>query len=43
MLKTFTKNIALNLDLIKELKKHSKLEDYELTPILYLLANLKIF
>ena len=32
MLKTFTKNIAANLDLIKELKKHSKLEDYELTP-----------
>ena len=32
MLKTFTKNIATNLDLIKELKKHSKLEDYELTP-----------
>ena len=32
MLKTFTKDIATNLDLIKELKKHSKLEDYELTP-----------
>ncbi len=32
MLKTFVKDIATNLDLIKELKKHSKLEDYELTP-----------
>ena len=32
MLKTFAKNIASNIDLIQELKKHSKLEDYELTP-----------
>ena len=32
MLKTFIKNIGANLELIKELKKHSKLEDYELTP-----------
>ena len=32
MLKTFVRNIATNLDLIKELKKHSKLDDYELTP-----------
>ena len=32
MLKTFVKDIATNLDLIKELKKHSKLDDYELTP-----------
>ena len=32
MLKSFAKNIASNIDLIKELKKHSKLEDYELTP-----------
>ena len=32
MLKSFAKNIATNIDLIKELKKHSKFDNYELTP-----------
>ncbi|MBK66321.1 MAG: RNA polymerase sigma factor RpoD [Chloroflexi bacterium] len=32
MLKSFTKDIGSNLDLISELKKHSKLEEFELTP-----------
>ena len=33
MLKSFTKDIGSNIDLITELKKHSKLEDFELTPV----------
>ena len=33
MLKSFAKDIGANIDLISELKKHSKLEDFELTPI----------
>ena len=33
MLKSFTREIGTNLDLITELKKHSKLEDFELNPV----------
>ena len=33
MLKSFTKDIGANIDLITELKKHSKLGDFDLTPI----------
>ena len=32
MLKSFIKSIGSNLELIQELKKHSQLEEYELTP-----------